>query len=226
MFRQLVGALLLLAASVTAIPALAAMSAAHPALLQSPDSRPKKVVLLPPQVFVYELSTAGVPSRKTDWEATARSNLSSAAIRLAREAGLFEVIPAPDPDPAVQEQLDAHIGLYDRVADSVFVYGRGEKSAWAHKKNEFDYTIGPGLAFLRKETGADAAMIVLGSDYISSGGRKARHLLSASWSASSCRWDNRSFRPESSISKPATCNGWGSTPARAWIHATPKTSTT
>ena len=177
MFRQLLGAMLLVAASLTAIPALAAMSAVNPALMQNPDSRPKKVVLLPPQVFVYELSTGGVPSRKIDWEATARNNLSSAAIRLAREAGMFEVIPAPDPAPAVQEQLDAHIGLYDRVADSVFVYGRGDKSAWAHKKNEFDYTIGPGLAFLREQTGADAALIVLGSDYISSGGRKAAFVV-------------------------------------------------
>jgi hypothetical protein len=53
------------------------------------------------------------------------------------------------------------------------VYGRGDMDAWAHKKNEFDYTVGPGLAFLRAQTGADAALIVLGSDYISSGGRRA-----------------------------------------------------
>lgn len=177
MLRQLIGAVMLVAASLMAIPAYAAMSATNPALLRSADSRPNKVVLLPPQVFVYELSAGGVSTRKADWEATARANLSSAAIRLARDAGLFEVTPAPSLDPVVQEQLDAHIGLYDRVADSIFVYGRGEKSAWAHKKEEFDYTIGPGLAFLREQTGADAALIVLGSDYISSSGRKAAFVV-------------------------------------------------
>ena len=166
-------AAMLLAASVTATPALAAMSAVNPALTQNLDARPKKVVLLPPQVFVFELSAGGVPTRMADWEAAARDNLTSAATRQARDANVFEVLAPPTLDPAEQEWLDAHIGLYDRVAQSVFVYGRGEQSAWAHKKNEFDYTVGPGLAMLRERTGADAALIVLGADYISSGGRKA-----------------------------------------------------
>lgn len=165
-------AVILVAASVLATPALAAMSAVNPALTQNPAARPKKVVLLPPQVFVYELSAGGMPTRMADWEATARENLSAAATRLSHEAG-FELLPAPVLAPLLADQLEAHIGLYERVAQSVFVYGRGDMDAWAHKKNEFDYTVGPGLAFLRQQTGADAALIVLGSDYISSGGRRA-----------------------------------------------------
>jgi hypothetical protein len=156
-----------------ASPALAAMSAINPALSQNPGARPKKAVLLPPQVFVFELSAGGVPTRMADWETTARANLTAAATRLAHDSGLFELVPTPPLAPTDLDQLDAHIGLYDRVAQSVFVYGRGEQSAWAHKKSEFDYTVGPGLAFLREQTGADAALIVLGSDFISSGGRKA-----------------------------------------------------
>jgi len=166
-------AAILMAVSVLATPALAAMSAVNPALTQNLLTRPKKVVLLPPQVFVYELSAGGVPTRMADWEAVARDNLSNAATRLARETGLFELVAAPALDPLLADQLEAHIGLYDRVAQSVFVYGRGDQDAWAHKKNEFDYTVGPGLAFLREQTGADAALIVLGSDFISSGGRRA-----------------------------------------------------
>lgn len=174
--RRFVGAVLI-AVSIVAAPSYAAMSAVNPALAQHLDTRPKKVVLLPPQVFVYELSAGGVATRKTDWEADARANLARAATRQALESRLFELVPAPPLGPAELDQLDAHIGLYDRVAQSVFIYGRGEQSAWAHKKNEFDYTIGPGLAFLRERTGADAAMIVLGSDYISTGGRKAAFIV-------------------------------------------------
>lgn len=172
MLRRFVGAVLV-AASLMASPALAAMSAVNPALAQNLDTRPRKVVLLPPQVFVFELTAGGVPTRMADWETTARDNLTTAAARLARESGLFEVVPTPALAQRELDRLDAHIGLYDRVAHSVFVYGRGEQAAWAHKKNEFDYTVGPGLAFLREQTGADAALIVLGSDFISSGGRKA-----------------------------------------------------
>ena len=169
-------ALILVAASVLATPALAAMSAVNPALTQNPAARPKKVMLLPPQVFVYELSAGGVPTRMADWEATARDNLVAAANRLAHEAG-FELLPAPALDAQLGDQLEAHMGLYERVAQSVFVYGRGDQEAWAHKKNEFDYTVGPGLAFLREQTGADAALIVLGSDFISSGGRRAAFIV-------------------------------------------------
>ncbi|WP_324779801.1 hypothetical protein [Thiobacillus sedimenti] len=172
MMRRIVGGVLI-AISLTATPALAALSAVSPALVRDATVRPRKIVLLPPQIFVYELSAGGVPTRKADWEATARENLAAAATRQAREAGLFELLPAPALPPSERDTLEAHIGLYERVAQSVFVYGRGEQAAWAHKKNEFDYTVGPGLAFLRDRSGADAALIVLGSDYISSGGRKA-----------------------------------------------------
>lgn len=156
-----------------ASPAHAAVVAVHPALAQNPAAGPKKIVLLPPQVFVYELSAGGVPSRKTDWEATSRANLAAAVTRLAAARKLFDVVATPELDPVQRETLDAHMGLYERVASSVFVYGRSDADAWAHKKNQFDYTLGPGLAFLAETTGADAALVVLGADFISSGGRKA-----------------------------------------------------
>jgi hypothetical protein len=47
-------AAILMAASVLATPALAAMSAVNPALMHNLDKRPNIVVLPPPQVFVYE----------------------------------------------------------------------------------------------------------------------------------------------------------------------------
>lgn len=170
--RRFVGAVLI-ALSVLATPALAAQSAVNPALVQNVSARPKKLVLLPPQIFVYEISAGGVPTRMADWETLARDNLTAAATRLARDHGLFELLPAPELSGEARETLEAHIGLYERVALSVFNYGRGTQDAWAHKQQEFDYTLGPGLAFLRAQTGADAALIVLGVDFISSAGRKA-----------------------------------------------------
>lgn len=152
MMRWIVSAVLLTASVVTA-PALAAMSAVNLAFSQNLAARQEKVVLLPPQMFVFELSAGGVPTRMADWEAAARANLVAAATRQAHDSGLFERVPTHSLALAELDRLDAHIGLYDRVAQSVFVYGRGEQSAWAHKKNEFDYTVGPGLAFLRERTG-------------------------------------------------------------------------
>jgi len=39
------------------------MSAVNPAFSQNLDARPKRVVLLPPQIFVFELSAGGVQTR-------------------------------------------------------------------------------------------------------------------------------------------------------------------
>lgn len=172
MLRTWCAAIAITLSSLTA-PAGAAMSVVKPALTENLDSRPGNVVVLPPRFFVYELSAGGVPTRMGDWEAAARSNLGAAAIRLAGESGLFTARAAPEFGPEEQALIDAHLGLYERVAQSVFVYGRGEQSTWAHKKSAFDYTLGPGLGFLRQRTGADSALIVLGSDFISSEGRKA-----------------------------------------------------
>jgi hypothetical protein len=44
--------------------------------------------------------------------------------------------------------------------------------AWSHKRKEFDYTLGPSLAFLKKKTGANAAIVLVGDDVISSGGER------------------------------------------------------
>ena len=54
----------------------------------------------------------------------------------------------------------------------MFVYGRGDQDARSYKKKEFDYTVGPGWRFCANAP-EDAALIVLGSDYFSTGGRKA-----------------------------------------------------
>jgi hypothetical protein len=53
----------LIAASLTASASLAAMSTVNPAFSQNLDAQPKRVVLLPPQIFEFELSAGGVQTR-------------------------------------------------------------------------------------------------------------------------------------------------------------------
>jgi hypothetical protein len=173
MRRRVVSLLLVLALSVAANSALAVDSIVNPAYATPGAALPKKVVLLPPQMFVYALTAGGLPTRMTEWETAARDNLAAASTRQAQADQRFELLPMPPLSPAEADTVEAHLGLYDRVAQSIFLYARGGAAAWAHKKADFDYTLGPGLAFLREKTGADAAMIILGSDFISSGGRRA-----------------------------------------------------
>ena len=144
MMLRIIGAMLLVAASVMATPVVAAMSAVNPAPTQNLAARPKAIVRLPSQVSVFEPSGGGVATRMAGREATARSNVTASATRLVHDAGLFQRLPTPPLTPADLDTLDAHIGLYDPVAQPVFIYGRDEQAAWAYEKNGFDDTVGPG----------------------------------------------------------------------------------
>jgi hypothetical protein len=154
--------------------AIAAYSAANPALATlSPAERPKKILLLPPQMFVAELSAGGVIQKQDDWTREANENLLAAAETHLRENGRFEPLRMPMLENEDAEKVESHIGLYDRVSFAIYIYGRGLDSGWQHKKTEWDYTLGNGLAFLREKTGADTALIFTGADIISTSGRKA-----------------------------------------------------
>lgn len=153
---------------------LAAFSAINPkwsSLTQ--DQRPKKVLLLPPQMFVAEMSAGGVIQKQDDWTRQANENLLAATEAHARESRLFETVRMPKLTDEEADIVESHIGLYDRVASAIHAYGQGKDSGWEQKKSEWDYTLGDGLAFLREKTGADSALIFVGADIISTGGRKA-----------------------------------------------------
>ena len=169
----LIRLLLVFALSVPAL-AIAAYSAVNPKLATlSQDERPKKILLLPPQMFVAEMSAGGVIQRQDDWTKEANENLTAAAETYFRESGHFEAVRMPMLDGEAAETVESHIGLYDRLAFAIYIYGRGLDNGWQHKKTEWDYTLGNGLAFLREKSGADTALIFTGADIISSGGRKA-----------------------------------------------------
>lgn len=164
--------LLLLALS---LPALcqAAFSAVNPVLSSlAPEQRPKKILLLPPQMFVAELSAGGVIQRQDDWSNLAAENLLAATEAYGRETQVFETLRMPKLSPDEEDIVESHIGLYDRVAYTINMYGHGRGDGWKQKKNMWDYTLGEGLAFLREKTGADSALIFLGYDIISTSGRK------------------------------------------------------
>ncbi len=154
--------------------AVAAYSATDPKLaMLDVRERPKKILLLPPQMFVAEISAGGVIQKQDDWTRQASENLLVATENMARSNGSFEVIRLPALAAEEADTVESHIGLYDRVASAIYIYGQGKDPGWQQKKIEWDYTLGNGLAFLRDKTGADSALIYVGADIISTGGRKA-----------------------------------------------------
>lgn len=140
----------------------------HYKLLQSNPKLPKKVVVLPVNVEVMEVTAGGVKEEVPEWSAKASKNVfKSLSAAIGKEPTLKEV-RAPKLSGESAAVVDEHMALYKLVVNTA------SSTTWQHKIRRFDYGIGPGLTKLRNMTGADAAVMVYGRDYVSTAGRKAK----------------------------------------------------
>jgi hypothetical protein len=143
----------------------------HYRLLNGAAALPKKVVVIPTSVKVFEVTAGGVKEEVPDWSAQAnKSMLKSLSAAISKAGGLQEVkmVPLSAADSAV---VDEHMALYKLVVTTA------PNSGLQHKLRRFDYGIGPGLAALLGKTGADAAVMVFGRDYAATTGRKTKAVL-------------------------------------------------
>ena len=138
---------------------------------------PKKVLLLPVEIRVHEVSAGGVVEKVDAWSDTASGNAVRYVRHVAVGRGAFELVESPALSPEDKAQLDQHIALYEVVAGSAYLSRASSIGVWKERAGNFDYTLGPGLEPLAEHTGIDAAMIVIGSDYISTAGRKAAMVM-------------------------------------------------
>lgn len=140
---------------------------------------PHKVIVIEPDVEVKEVSAGGVPEKIDAWSLQAKQNLASALEKQLVSKHYFEKVVLPELSLESMATLNEHVALYDVVGQNAFFYGRAVFPAWEQKKKAFDYTLGNGLKDIGEKTGADAALFIIGQDYVSSGGRKATRLLAA-----------------------------------------------
>lgn len=134
---------------------------------------------MPADIVVKEISFGGVAEKVDEWSKQGTQNVTAAlASELSRKSST-QIIPMPPLSPDEQARLDQHIALYDVVGANAFMFGKNLNPVWAHKRSEFDYTLGNGLAFLKEKSGAEAAVFVTGIDHVSSSGRKAAFVVGA-----------------------------------------------
>jgi hypothetical protein len=150
----------------------------HRELTASAERRlPKKVLLLPVEIRVHEVSAGGVAEKVDAWSDIASGNAVRYVKSVATGRSAFELVESPALSPEDTAQLDQHIALYEVVAGSAYLARASPIGVWKERAKNFDYTLGPGLEPLAERTGIDAAMIVIGSDYISTAGRKAAMVM-------------------------------------------------
>ena len=133
----------------------------------------RKVLLLPPDVNLFELSAGGQRERVPEWNTKARQHIASALRDALGTSPKFEIVETPTLNETEQSVLDEHVALYARVGSEAFAKTNTTDSAWKHKQSEFDYTLGSGLKFLKDRSNADIAILSVASDTYRSAGNKA-----------------------------------------------------
>jgi len=139
-----------------------------------------KILLIRPTISVGAQSTGGMFEPNADWTAQARDNIA-AALALAQTRLGNQVIVAEEPvGPAAQAMAD-YRALFSVVADSVMRYQffPGNRLPSKKRKGVFDWTMGPGVAEIARETGADYALFLSNQDQYGSTGRKILQVSAA-----------------------------------------------
>lgn len=133
-----------------------------------------RVLLMPPDIELYELLASGMQEPRAEWTAAAKSNVDAAIADVLRPQEA-EILPyvAPAGDPAAERRHTQLIKLHDAVGYSILAYQYGGPNQLPIKADRFDWTLGSEAGLLGREYGADYALFVFMRDSYSSDGRKA-----------------------------------------------------
>ncbi len=122
-----------------------------------------RVVLMPADIELFEISAGGVLEPRADWTANAATHMTQALERRLRSIPFAE-----DGDPAVAELERLHTA----VSRAVTVHHFGGITL-PGKAGRLDWTLGAGAALLKEKTGADYALFTWVRDSYASDARKA-----------------------------------------------------
>ena len=140
---------------------------------------PQTLILSKPDVQVRELTASGIQEKVPQWGEQASVGVRAALESVMAQRGDFKVSPLPTLTDKEQDELDEFLTAYWVVGQAAHFMMNYGGSAWEHRRSKFDYTLGEGLPWLREKTGADAIVVALGDDVVSSGGRVAITVLAA-----------------------------------------------
>ena len=130
-----------------------------------------RIVVMPLDVELFELSAAGLPEPKADWTEAAKGHLLAAFEAEQAERRLdLDVLDEAALPGEVLDDLHQIQSLHEAVGQTIRESGM---IVLPTKKDKFDWTLGPRTAVLRDATGARYALFTHIRDSYSSAGRVA-----------------------------------------------------
>lgn len=133
-----------------------------------------RIVLMPIDVELFEISAGGLMEPKADWTRAARDHLTDSLRKVKSENSLqlveYEKLPIPAEEVNSLDQVQK---LHGAVGQAVLLHHYAPAFALPAKNGTFDWSLGPEVQRLKAATNANYALFVYVRDSYSSPGRAA-----------------------------------------------------
>ncbi len=172
---------MLMVASLTVFVAACAQTTAFVSERELPETPgPRRVLLMPPDIEVAEVTAGGLHEPNAAWTARAKVNVAEAldAILRQRNARLVPYRSASG-EARVDEPHLQVVKLHRAVGGTIRVHKYRPEMALPTKKDRFDWSLGEGATALGESFDADYALFVYFRDSFASEGRVAVMFVAA-----------------------------------------------
>lgn len=143
-----------------------------PTLPQGAENR--RIVIMPIDVELSELTAAGIPVPKADWTETAHGYVVKALTAAMKDREATVVSDASGTRTATLDQNQLQlVKLHGAVGRSILIHQYLPNAKLPTKSEGFDWTLGPDAHALKQAYNADYALFVFIRDSYSSSGRVA-----------------------------------------------------
>jgi hypothetical protein len=133
-----------------------------------------KVVLMPADIELFEVSAGGVFEPRADWTAAAQQHVRNAFKARQAKMGLQVIDLGDDTSEDILELNRLHRAVSGAIANHHF-----GSMPLPTKEGHLDWTLGSAVAGLRQKTGADYALFTFIRDSYVSAERKAAMVIGA-----------------------------------------------
>jgi len=139
-----------------------------------------RILVLPADVQLYELSLGGMLEPNAEWTQSARSSVNQALTAQLAKMNVSFVAYAPPPEDSPEFlEVDQVQRLNRAVGSTIQAFHFSKPNRLPSKHDRFDWSLGPSAAILRRAGEADYALFVVMSDSYSSPGRQVFRVLTA-----------------------------------------------
>lgn len=151
-------------------------------LLKEPEAIPHagtaRVLLMPMDIELAELTAGGLRGPKADWTEAARTYLTQAVEEeLSVRGDLLVRYQPPTEDPEKAHRHHQLIKLHNAVGNEIIRAKFGSNYELPTKRGKFDWTLGRGANVLGEDYGADYALFIFVRDSYATTERKVLSLI-------------------------------------------------